>query len=88
MKKLFIIVSILMLSSCNHDYDILIITKGKLRKAAQEACERAYFEGQKDAINGEFRIKMGKDSIFIWTKSPWDDIQKPIYNPTFLDSKK
>jgi len=90
MKKLLIILSVLILSSCdyNHDNDIIIMYRKELHKASQETCEKAYFEGQKDAINGEFRIKINKDSVFIWVKSPWDDNRKPIYNPTFLDSKK
>ena len=47
--------------------------------------ERAYFEGQKDAINGNIRIGMeinGKDTCYKWTKSCWDDTTiKVIYNP-------
>lgn len=50
--------------------------------------EMAYFEGQKDAINGDIRIKMTSDSVYIWTKSCWSDGRVPIYNPTYLDSKK
>lgn len=50
--------------------------------------EKAYFEGQKDAINGDIRIKLNSDSIYIWTKSCWNNGDKPIYNPTYLDSRK
>lgn len=40
------------------------------------------FEGQKDAINGDIRIEMIKDSTYIWVKSPWDDSkEEPMYNP-------
>jgi hypothetical protein len=43
-------------------------------------------EGQKDAIQGDYRIKIVNDSCVIWTKSPWDGVDstskfsKPIYN--------
>lgn len=50
--------------------------------------EKAYFEGQKDAIEGDVRIKKNKDSIYIWEKSPWNNGSKPLYNPDYLDSQK
>lgn len=51
--------------------------------------EKAYFEGQKDALNGDIRIRLNSDSIYVWTKSCWDESGKiPIYNPTREDSKK
>lgn len=53
----------------------------------QKAMEYAYFEGQKDAIEGDIRIKYNKDSIYIWIKSPWDNRKSPIFIPTYLDSK-
>lgn len=49
--------------------------------------ERAYFEGQKAALNGNIRIKMTADGIYVWTKSCWKDGTQPTYNPTFLDSQ-
>jgi hypothetical protein len=49
--------------------------------------EKAYFEGQKDAINGDIRIEKNEDSVYVWTKSPWDDNCKPIFVPTKEDSK-
>ena len=48
---------------------------------------KAYFEGQKDAINGDIRIAI-KDSVYIWTKSCWDDGTKPLFNPTKDDTYK
>jgi len=38
--------------------------------------EYAYFEGQKDAIEGNLRIKK-VDSCYVWTKSTWDNCNKP-----------
>lgn len=53
----------------------------------QKVCEKFYFEGQKDAINNDVKIKLNSDSVYIWVKSPWDDNETPIYNPTYLESK-
>lgn len=51
-----------------------------------ELTEQAYFEGQKDAINGDIRIILVKDTLndsvkWVWLKSPWKSGNKPIYNP-------
>lgn len=41
-------------------------------KMLHEQAEESYFEGQKDYLNGDIRIK--KDSnCYVWTKSPWDE---------------
>lgn len=40
--------------------------------------EKGYFEGQKDAIEGDIRIRKN-GNIYEWTKSPWDDGSKPMY---------
>jgi len=42
--------------------------------------EKAYFEGQKDALNGDIRIEK-KGTGYKWIKSPWNDNFKPLYNP-------
>jgi hypothetical protein len=47
-----------------------------------EACEYAYFEGQKDALEGDVRIQMNEDSTcYKWIKTPWDSGKRPIYEP-------
>jgi len=48
--------------------------------------EYGYYEGQKDAINGDIRLIEVKDTnrdtvMWIWTSSPWDNGQKPLYQP-------
>lgn len=48
-----------------------------------ESTEQAYFEGQKDALNNDVRIKKNQDSCWIWTKSPWDSGRAPKFNPSF-----
>lgn len=45
--------------------------------------EYSYFKGQKDALNGNFRIEKQDDSNFVWIKSPWDNTDKqPDYIPS------
>jgi len=60
----------------------------QIKIAIQKALESAYFEGQRDAINGDVRIKLNEDSVYVWTKSPWNDGTLPIYFPDKSDSKK
>ncbi|MEK6829091.1 MAG: hypothetical protein AABY15_03110 [Nanoarchaeota archaeon] len=78
-KRLFqliiitIVLTIIMsLSSCGND-------------DAQRILEEAYFEGQKDAINGDVRIKKNHDGCWKWTKSPWDNGMSPVFNPSVCD---
>jgi len=41
--------------------------------------ERAYMEGQRDAIEGDIRIERERDD-WKWIKSPWDDSERePSY---------
>ena len=48
-----------------------------------EKLEQAYFEGQRDALENDVRIKRNADSCWIWTKSPWDNNRAPIFDPSF-----
>lgn len=59
-----------------------ITTEDNIRNIA----ERCYFEGQKDALNKDVRIKINKDSTYIWVKSPWDSGRKPTFIPDNIDS--
>ena len=79
-KLYFLITLTIMLTSC--DYGIV------REKELQKVCEEAYFEGQKDVLNGDIRIKLDKDSCYYWIKSPWNNKKMPMYNPTYLESKK
>lgn len=45
--------------------------------------EMAYFEGQRDALENDIRIKRSQDSCWIWTRSPWDDDTQPVFDPSF-----
>jgi hypothetical protein len=46
----------------------------------QAKIEEAYFEGQRDAITGDVRIKL-IDGTWMWSKSPWDGRKQPIFYP-------
>lgn len=52
-----------------------------------EKVEKAYFEGQKDYMENDIRIKLNSDSILVWKKSPWNDNRKPLYQPNNLKKK-
>jgi hypothetical protein len=47
--------------------------KTMLETAFRKEREKAFFWGQKNAIEGDIRIKKINDSTWIWAKSPWDD---------------
>lgn len=67
MKKIVIYLTVaLSTSSC-------VITT---EKRATEAMEYAYFSGQVDALQGDIRIDT---TTFMWTKSPWNNDNLPIF---------
>lgn len=76
MKKLIYLAFIVLGFSSCENYPTIIL-KNDLTKAM----EYGYFEGQKDAITGDIRIEVLKDSTYIWKKSPWDIKEEPLYNP-------
>lgn len=82
MKKLLLLIIIAFgLISCDNYPEIIM--KDDLIKAI----EYGYFEGQKDALSKDIRVKLNEDSVWVWTKSPWNDKREPIYNPLIsLDS--
>lgn len=72
--RLFVIVFISLL--------LTWMTFGVQSRMRSVAMEKAYFEGQKDAIEGDVRIEYIKElKKWHWTKSPWDDGTKFRYNP-------
>lgn len=64
---------------------ISMVASKKRKNEIQSALEKAYFEGQKDAINNDIRISF-KDSIYHWVKSPWNNGKNPIFTPTKEDN--
>ena len=51
--------------------------KVMLEVAFRQEREKAFFWGQKNAIEGDIRIKKINDSTWIWIKSPWNDGTQP-----------
>ena len=72
---LYILLSTFSLTSC----DYYIVKKTDVIKVF----EIAYFEGQRDALENDVRIRLNQDSCWIWIKSPWDSGRPPILNPSF-----
>lgn len=55
-----------------------VSSEEELEKIIQEKMEWAYYEGQKDAIQGRIRIEKNTDTSWIWIESPWDGGREPI----------
>ena len=52
--------------------------------AVKAACENAYFQGQREALEGDVRIaKQGNE--WIWTKCPWDGAKTQVLNTASED---
>lgn len=78
-KKLIILISLTMvLTSCEEKYGLVNVD------TYREEIEKAYFEGQKDAINGDVRIRKNNDGCWVWTKSCWNGNEPPKFNPSII----
>lgn len=77
MNKILIITALAFLTSCNY----IIVNEKELEKAVKVSAEFGYFEGQRDALEKDIRIKR-VDSTWIWTKSCWNDGRSTIFDPT------
>lgn len=54
----------------------------KIERHLTELAERAYFEGQHDAIVGDIRVRYDiVTKRWDWIKSPWDSGKPAIYDP-------
>ena len=87
MKKLNIICILLITILFTH-CGYKVVTTDDIKNLSDECAELGYFSGQKDALNGDIRIKLNEDSVYIWTKSCWNSGKTPIFAPTYLDTKK
>lgn len=77
-KSIFLLYSLsitLFFTSCDYG----IAKESDLKKAL----EQAYFEGQRDVLENDVRIKRNQDSCWIWIKSPWDTNEEPTFIPSF-----
>lgn len=81
---LFLIILLMYLTKheTNNQKDI----KTDLSNTIISLTEEAYFEGQRDAINGDIRIEKNSDGVYYWKKSCWNDGTEPIFKPTYLQS--
>lgn len=51
--------------------------------------EWAYFEGQKEALNGDMRISYNPiTQKYSWKKSCWDEGLTPIFNPSVSENRR
>ena len=69
-------------TSCN---DVCRKEQLPLSISVRAVMEKAYFEGQRDALTNDIRIiriKSNNDSIWSWSRSPWDDGDTPTFIPT------
>lgn len=57
------------------------IKSESIEKDLYSIVEYAYFEGQRDALNGDWRIEK-IDTCYFWTKSCWDNNRPVVYNPS------
>jgi prepilin-type N-terminal cleavage/methylation domain-containing protein len=62
------------------------VVAGGILDMVKKEKEKAYYDGQRDALEGDVRIKKISASQYIWIKSPWDDGTEPKFHPPVKDS--
>lgn len=79
-----LVASITLLTSCGYS----VVSNAELERlekvindSINYKMEYAYFEGQRDALDGDVRIKINKDSCYEWIKTPWGSGKKYMYTP-------
>ena len=86
MNKLFKIsaigVVLAVLVGCSSDVITLNnMTSKQFKDILDRKMEYAYFEGQKDCIEGNIKIEWTFDGKWEWKGTPWDGDHKPKWNP-------
>lgn len=92
MKSLLPILLLVSLFSCKKTVEVKtdnkteVVTESQLQQYITSRMEYAYFEGQRDFIQGtqriDYTINDNGDTCWHWTQSPWDGSTKqPIYQP-------
>lgn len=61
---------------------IHLMSLNSLSRNAQVVAEYAYFEGQKDALEGDIRIEKNSYGVWHWTSSPYDSGGSWIFDPS------
>lgn len=81
---LFILsISVLLISLLAGLFFIYEYKKDQLKMITElstKMVEVGYFEGQKDALEGDVRIEKIGNS-YVWSSSPWDGGENPKYDP-------
>lgn len=80
MKKLLFITGVIACVLLVSSFFISKKTDRDVSAVITASLEQAYFEGQRDALEGDVRIKITEEG-WVWTKSPWDGGQSPLYDP-------
>jgi len=67
------------------DGDVDMLEADALIRAVYADMEYAYYEGHRDAIEGNLRLEKVSEGCYEWTKSPWDDSDREVtYTPDCL----
>lgn len=79
MKKIIFLFPIILFSCKMEEEKNLEL---EIENALNELAEQCYYEGQRDALEGDVRIEIGADSVnYKWIKSPWDNGKTPQFDP-------
>lgn len=81
MKKMMLVLVTVLLFSCSSKQEDKKDNFQNLEIELRSIIEQAYFEGQRNALNNDIRIKR-EGGKWIWTKSPWDDGLEPVFDPS------
>ncbi len=81
MKKMVLVLMTVLLFSCSAKQEDEEDNFQNLEVELRSIIEQSYFEGQKDALNNDIRIKK-EEGKWIWIKSPWDDGLEPVFDPS------
>ena len=78
-------VSLIVVSLCSllRPHQVSQVNLTALKNVIQISQEWAYFQGQKEAMNGDVRIKYDTETKkYSWTKSCWDGGLQPTFDPS------
>ncbi len=81
MKKMMLVLMTVLLFSCSAKQEDKEDNFQNLEVELRSIIEQSYFEGQKDALENDIRIKK-EGGKWIWIKSPWDDGLEPVFDPS------
>jgi hypothetical protein len=71
MKKMLLVLGIILVGCAKKEEGPPEDSDSKMQVV--KIAERAYADGQRDAMEGVIRIEIVNDSQIIFTKSPWDE---------------